>query len=308
MNKLTGFISILFAATLWGLDGVALTPNLYNLSVPFVVFILHLLPFIIMQPFLYGNYKSLKSMTGKDFISLFLISLLGGSLGTIFIVKSLFLVNFNHLSIVVLLQKLQPVFAILLSAIILKERLSKNFYILSSIAIVSGYFLTFGLEIPSFSESKNLIEASIYAMGAATCFGSSTVFGKHIVDRFDFKFVSFFRFGLTALIMLFINIFFYSFPTFSEITLKNWYYISAIVLTTGTTALFFYYFGLKRVKASVASIAELAFPLSAVIFDYFINGKSLTVFRVISMAVMIVSIILIGKLKPLSSRAIEERT
>jgi len=49
-----------------------------------------------------------------------------------------------------------------------------------------------------------------------------------------------------------------------------------IVFTSGALAMFLYYFGLKRVKASQATILELFRPLSAVILDYFLNGNILT--------------------------------
>ena len=52
-----------------------------------------------------------------------LIALTGGVIGTAAIVKALFLVNFQELSVVVLLQKLQPVFSILLASLILNEKL-----------------------------------------------------------------------------------------------------------------------------------------------------------------------------------------
>ena len=48
--------------------------------------------------------------------------------------------------------------------------------------------------------------------------------------------------------------------------------ILVISLTTGSGAIFLYYWGLTRVKATVATICELCLPLSAVILDYFVNG------------------------------------
>lgn len=46
-----GAIAISFAAVLWGLDGIVLTPRLYNLDVGFVVMVLHLIPFLLMTLF-----------------------------------------------------------------------------------------------------------------------------------------------------------------------------------------------------------------------------------------------------------------
>ncbi len=39
-----GAALICVSAALWGVDGVVLTPRLSNLSVPFVVFLLHAIP------------------------------------------------------------------------------------------------------------------------------------------------------------------------------------------------------------------------------------------------------------------------
>lgn len=50
MDKhIKGALLVCLAATMWGFDGIALTPRLFNLHVPFVVFILHLLPLILMS-------------------------------------------------------------------------------------------------------------------------------------------------------------------------------------------------------------------------------------------------------------------
>ena len=51
-----GAILICLSAVLWGLDGVVLTPRLANLPVPFVVFLLHAIPFALMQPFFFRSY------------------------------------------------------------------------------------------------------------------------------------------------------------------------------------------------------------------------------------------------------------
>lgn len=48
-NHIKGALLVCLAATMWGFDGIALTPRLFNLHVPFVVFILHLLPLILMS-------------------------------------------------------------------------------------------------------------------------------------------------------------------------------------------------------------------------------------------------------------------
>lgn len=289
-----GASAVGIAAISWGFDGIVLTPRLYNLQVSYVVFILHFIPFLLMNVFLYKEYRHLRSFTKSDYAIFFLIALFGGAFGTLAIVKALFLLNFNHLSIVVLLQKLQPIFAILLAVILLKEKIGKHFIIWSSLAIAGGYFLTFGFSFPDFETSGNTMKASLLALLAAFSFGSSTVFSKMILGKYSFVASAFFRYGFTSLIMLLIMIGFGDFGQLAVTTNDNWLFIAIICLTTGTGTIFLYYYGLKQVKTIMATISELLFPVSAVVFDYIFNGSLFSPIQWISAAVMIFAIIKIN--------------
>ena len=200
-TKLIGALAVALSAMLWGVDGILLTPQLYNLNTAFVVFVIHLFPFLLMNVFFFREYRHLKTMTRSDLIYFLLIALFGGALGTLAIVKSLFLLHFNNLSVVVLLQKLQPVFAVILARIILKERIKKHFALWASIALIAGYFLTFGWALPDFStEGITTVYAALLSLLAAFSFGSSTVFSKKILGNYSFVTSTFFRYGFTTLI------------------------------------------------------------------------------------------------------------
>jgi drug/metabolite transporter (DMT)-like permease len=294
--KITGVIAVSVAAAMWGLDGVVLTPRLYNLDVRWVVFVLHLIPFILMNIFFYKEYKHLLSLTKADWLTFFLISLFGGAIGTIAIVKALFLVNFHNLSVIVLLQKLQPVFAISLASILLKEKLQKYFILWASLAIVASYFLTFGLSFPDFHQDRNTIYAVLLSLLAAFSFGSSTVFSKKILTKYTFPTATFFRYGITTAIMLFVVLVSGTYDQFSKTTSENWLFFLIISFTTGSGAIYLYYYGLVRIRAIMATIAELFFPVSAIFFDYFVNGKILSTVQWIAAVIMIFAIVkLTGK-------------
>jgi drug/metabolite transporter (DMT)-like permease len=294
---IVGATSISLAATMWGLDGVVLTPRLYNLDVGLVVFILHALPFLLMHSFLYQQYKYLTKFTRRDYLIILLIALFGGAIGTLSIVKALFLINFKELSIVVLLQKLQPVFAISLAALILKERLNKYFIIWASIALLGGYFLTFGLEAPHLNTGSNTTLSAMYALLAAFSFGSSTVFSKMILQRYSFKTATFYRYGFTSLIMLLYITAFGKIVQFDQITTTNWIIFLVIAFTTGSGAIFLYYFGLNYIKASLAVMCELFFPISTIVFDYIFNDSRLSLVQWVSAGLMVFAIININKIR-----------
>ncbi|MBI9053169.1 MAG: EamA family transporter [Bacteroidales bacterium] len=294
-SKTAGAFLICVAATLWGLDGVVLTPRLHNLDVELVVFMLHVIPFLLFSLFLSKEYKNLKEFTKLDFLGFFLVALFGGALGTMAIVKALFLVNFQQLTIVVLLQKLQPIFAIALASIVLKEKLNANFLLWGTIAICGAYFLTFGTKLPNFDTGSNTVHAALYALLAAFSFGSSTVFSKRLLTKFSFKTATFYRYGFTSAIMLIIVLIGGKLVLIESVTNTNWLIMSLIALTTGSGAIFIYYYGLRSVKAIVATICELCFPISAVVFDYFINGEMISAIQWISAVVMFFAIIMMNK-------------
>jgi len=295
-KRIIGAIAIAVAAILWGFDGVVLTPRLFKLNVQYVVFMLHAIPFVLMQLFLYKQYKAIKSFTTQDYLLLIAIALTGGTIGTLAIVKALFLVNFNHLSVVVLLQKLQPIFAILLAAILLKEKITRRFVFWAIPAIVGGYTLAFGLRVPGLYGNENELYAALYALLAAICFGSSTVFSKMALDKFNFQTVTFYRYGFAAVILLFLILINGQWGQIEITTSKNWVFFILIGLTTGSGAIFLYYYGLNHVRAIISVFLELLFPISTILFDYLINGSTLSLVQWLSAFVMVISILRINAL------------
>ncbi len=286
-----GTAAIGFSAILWGFDGVVLTPRLHGLNVGYVVFMLHAIPFLLMNIFMFSEYKQLKTFLRQDYITFVLIAVFGGAIGTVAIVKALFLVNFKDLSVVVLLQKLQPIFAITLASILLKEKIKKQFALWASLAVFASYFLTFGWHLPGMSTNKNTLYAALLAILAAFSFGSSTVFSKKILLHFNFLTATFFRYGFTTVIMLFYVVIFGKYTEVMHTNRLHWMLFVLIGLTTGSGAIFIYYYGLRRVKAIVATISELLFPVSAIFFDYVVNGSMLSPVQLISAAVMVFAII-----------------
>ncbi|HAM97076.1 MAG TPA: EamA family transporter [Marinilabiliales bacterium] len=300
MSKVTlfsGSIAIGLAAIMWGFDGVVLTPRLFNLDVLFVVMVLHLLPFLLMNLFLYKEYQQLNGFSKRDVLILTAVVLTGGALGTTAIVKALFLVNFQQLSIVVLLQKLQPIFALSLAALLVKERMSRSFLIWAILAIGAGYTLAFGWNLPKTSDNNSQVFAALFALLSAFCFGSSTIFSKMLLAKYHFKTITFFRYGFTSVLMIVWVIATGHFGQWTHTTPTNWMFFILIGLTTGSGAIFLYYYGLMKVKASVSVMLELLFPISAILFDYLINGTQLLLIQWISAFVMIGAIIQLNRRK-----------
>ena len=293
MKRYLPILAIIFAALLWSMDGF-LRQELYNISSFLIVAIEHIIGALVFLPFLLRGKKELSIMGQRAWSSIFWISVFGGLLGLFFYTKALSYINYIDLSVVVLLQKFQPLFAISLAAVVLKERITKRFLLLAIMALTGGYFVTFGLN-PIPSGNDKAIIAALLALLAAFCWGSSTVLGKHALKDLSFPVVTALRLSVTAIIAMVVLIAVRGFSEISIITITQWKIILLIVFTTGSVALFIYYYGLKYVKASHSSIYELFWPLSAVAIDWIVRGRILSPVQFIGGALLIISIILLTR-------------
>jgi len=282
---------VIFAATLWGVDAVMLRPILFNLTVPLVVFLESVIATIILTPFFIIRKNQLKGIPAKDFLIFFGVALFGGAIGTMAIVKALFFVNFVNLSIVVLIQKLQPIFAILLAALLLKEKLPKQFFLWASIAVIGVLLLTFGYNLPNFQTGEKTLEAAFFALLAAFSFGSSTVLSKRALSNVTFFTGTYLRFLFTSIIMVIILLISSGIPNFGVVSKFQWTIFLVIAFSSGGLAILLYYFGLKKVSASVATICELAFPFTAILLEYILRGNFLDFVQWIGAILLIIAIL-----------------
>src|SRR3989344_4357593 len=288
---------IIIAAALWGVDGIVLTPQLFALPVPLVVFLNHALAFLFMLPFFLVELKEVKKLKTGDWGAFLWIAVFGGAIGTMAIVKALFYVNFVNLSIVILLQKLQPLFAVTLAWLILKEKLPKKFFWWSAAALIGSYFVTFGLALPNLSTGEKTIAAALFSLLAAFAFGSATVCGKRGLKNANYRMGTYLRFGITSIIMLLIVLPTGALSQLDNVTAHQLLIFLIIVFTTGGTAIFLYYWGLKWVPASVSIICEVAFPLIAIILEYLIRGNLLSWAQWVGAVVLAYSIYKVSALK-----------
>jgi len=282
---------VIIAASLWGVDGIVLRPALYSLPVPLVVFVESTIVAILLSPYFIKQVPSLKTLQRKDWLAFFLVALLGGAIGTMAITKALFYVNFVNLSVVILLQKLQPVFAITLAGVFLKEKLPGQFFLWAVLAIIGAYFMTFGSNLPDFTTGDKTTIAALFALIAALAFSSSTVLSKRALRNVSFEMGTYLRFLFSALIMLVLVVSLGDISSITEITTKQIIIFLIIAFTTGGAAIFLYYFGLKRIAASIAAICELAFPLTAVLLEYFLRGNILDAVQWMGAGVLLLSIL-----------------
>jgi drug/metabolite transporter (DMT)-like permease len=281
---------VIIGASLWGVDGIVLRPSLFTLPVPLVVFVESCIVTLLLTPIFIKKLPDLKALNKNVWLSIIGVAIFGGAIGTMAITRALFYVNYVNLSIVVLIQKLQPVFAITFALILLKEKPPRSFYYWAGMAIIGAYFMTFGINPPNLDTGDKTVIAALFALIAALSFAASTVLSKKALRNIDYRMGTYLRFTITAAIMLPVVLLFGDISTAHEITSHQIFIFLIIAFTSGGTAIFLYYYGLKEISASVATICELAFPLTAVALEYILRGNLLSWSQWIGVVLLIFSI------------------
>jgi len=295
MLKLSGPLLIIIAALLWAFDGL-IRQHLYTLPPITIIFFEHLIGLVILSPFVF-KYVKTAVIEKRDWWLMVLVAVLSGLLGTLWFTSALGKVHFISLSVVFLLQKLQPIFAITTAVIFLKEKFEREYLIWAPVALISAYFVTFPNGVVNLETGEGTLLAGIYALGAAFAWGSSTTFSKMLLGRVRAEVSTFYRFLFTLVVALPLLFIFGLSSSLSEPTSTQFMWLVLIALSTGMVALLIYYKGLAKTPVHITTILELTFPFIAIMLDFFINGTILSATQWVAAFVLVASIYKIAKLR-----------
>ena len=283
-----GPIFVLFAAMLWATDAPFRIHLTQGLSSNFIVLGEHAIDLLIVLPMLVLGWRQLKNLTLREWSAVAFIAIGGSALGSVAFTQAFHYVN---PSVAILLQKLQPLIAISLAAIVLKEPLRKMFWLWATLALCGAYLISFPNLVPQLYPGEafnpNVMGVTL-AIVAAFFWGASTVFGRFLLQKIDFKMMTALRFSGAFVFLLFLNIWQGSFPAAGEFTATDALYIGIIAIVSGVVSLFIYYRGLQFTQASVATIAELGFPMAAIFINWlFIPNSGLVPMQFVGVLILL---------------------
>jgi drug/metabolite transporter (DMT)-like permease len=303
MKKILTFgpIFIIIAALLWSFDGI-LRISLYSLPPSVVVFYEHLLGFIVLLLISFRWFKDLRHMSKKEWIAIIVVALFSGALGTIFYTAALQKINYTQYSVVVLLQQqLQPIWAIGAAAILLKEKLNKNFLFWAALALVAAYLITFKDLRVNLSTGTGTALAGILSLSAGFMWGTSTAISKFVLKKVSFITGTAIRFFFAPIFALIFIIGQKQTSSLFALNFTQWITLLMITFSTGMVAVIFYYYGLKRTPARITTLCELVWPASAILIDYFFFHKSLNYTQIVGIILLLFTIYQITK--PLQAKS-----
>ncbi len=287
--RVPGVVLVALAAALWGSDAILrrfLTVGDVPPSV--LVFLEHVILVVLTIPFLRKVGPVLRKLDAGDWVSVVLI---GG--GASILATTLFTKAFSYGDFIApaLLQKLQPVVAVLLAAVVLGERLMKRYWFFFAGGVLGAFLIAF--PDPS-AISVTQENAAFLGVSAAVLWGMGTVLGRKLTPKIPFAQLTALRFAVGLPIGALVVGFQGNFGAVGVLSGEQWWAILWLAMIPGGVGLLTYYRGLGRTSASAATLAELAFPLTALIYGWVFLGQTLNWVQMIGVVVLIGVIVAMG--------------
>lgn len=278
LDTLPGVVLVSLAAAMWGLDGLIRKPLSSSTTAFTIVFGEHVVLVALTLPLLVPALRALWK-AGPAYVAAGIAVGAGASaIATILFTKALFHGDFIT---VVVLQKVQPLIAVLGAWLVLREQPRPGFawFLLPALA---GLWLI-ALPHPLDPHAHGLIPIA-ETLGAAALWGMGTVFGRFLSRRLAFEQVTTVRFAF-GLIASACALPIVGAAAFSSAHDSLW--IAVLALVTGLLALGLYYYGLRRTPAVLAALGELAFPVTASLVGIYVFDDALRWTQWIGVAVTV---------------------
>jgi drug/metabolite transporter (DMT)-like permease len=270
---LPGVAFIAMAAALWGTDAILRAPLTEGLPASVIVFWEHALLVLATAPLLRGVGASLRRLDAGDWVSLLLIGAGASAIATALFTQSF---TYGEFTTTLLLQKLQPLIVLVGAWWLLGERPLRAYWPFFAAAVGGAWLITFR---DPFAVEIAEAAPALFALGAAALWGMGTVLGRRLTPKIEFKQLTALRFliGLPATAVVVTlqsnwdvtvgaSDFFGTAATPSGITVPGGLLLLAAI--PGLLALLWYYRGLGSTPAMSSTLAELAFPLSAIVLNW----------------------------------------
>ena len=271
MNRVIDRFSVLFvalSATLWATDAYFRNQLVRHLTANEIVVAEDALVALFLVPVLIRSWGDIRKLDARGWVAIGLIAAGAQALATILFTKSF---SYGMYSETFVLQQTQPLIAITLAWIVLGERRRAWFWPAVLIALIGVYLVVQAPNIslqhpfaPITDLRQGRVEAGLYALGAAALWASGTVLGRYALGSISFWSMTALRFSVALPVLVAIVLVSEGGAGFTHYTVTDFVpNLLGIALLPGLLALLLYYRALAKTPASLATIAEMAYPVAA---------------------------------------------
>lgn len=271
MNRVIDRYSVVFvalAATLWATDAYFRNQLVKHLTAVEIVVIEDALVALFLVPVLVRSRGEFSKLGVRGWLAVVAIAAGAQALATIWFTTSF---SYGIYSETFVLQETQPLIAITLAWIVLRERRRPWFWAAAAVAVVGVYLV---VQAPYISPEKPFapitglgqgrIEAGLYALGAAALWAAGTVLGRFALGSISFWGMTALRFTVALPVLVAAVLVLEGGGGFSHYRLGDFLpNFLGIALIPGLLGLLIYYRALAKTPASLATIGEMALPVAA---------------------------------------------
>jgi len=276
---------VAIAAAGWGLDGLLRQPLATTLHPATIVLWEHLIVVAMMAWLIPTALRAYLRCTPRDRIAIAVIGIGASAVATTLFTEA-FAISAQTGDFItpLVLQKLQPLFAVTLAVLLLHERLRPGFALYALPALAGAWLLAFA---DPFSFQVSAVVVALLAVGAAVLWAAGTVLGRMVSPAVTPRNLTVLRYlwGLPAALAIALQLHAPLTPGW-----HNLFPLALLALIPGLAALSLYYIGRRATAASRATVAELAFPATAAMMGAVFLGSHLNATQWAGFAIMIVSI------------------
>jgi len=295
---LLGIALVIAACALWALDTLIRYPLLESgVSAYSIVLYEHILLSLVSVVIFVKSFKKLWNTKISHIFYFMIVGGIGSALATLAFTRAFTILN---PSIVIILQKFQPVIAIALARFVLKETIQKEFIFWAAICLGGALLISFDDFYNIYNSSKSLTDlffhdeaptGYILVLFSVIGWGAATVFGKKLVQEgFSDEQIMAGRFSMGLLFLLpFATAENFNFSYSIDVYGK----ISLMVFVSGLLAMYIFYEGLRRISARACTLSEMFFPFMAVIVNWLFLDASLTTVQLVGGGVLLLGSIVI---------------
>jgi DME family drug/metabolite transporter len=248
----TGWVAL--AAALWGSDAYLRSHLVESVPAATVVLAEHAIAVLILLPVIIRTWGQIARLDRRGRLALVTIGAGSSALATVLFTQAF---TYGDFIAPALLQQTQPLIAIAGAWLLLGERPRVRFAPFVVVALIGSYLTVFASPGDVRVDS---VRGALLALAAATLWGGGTVLGRMLSSSLTFEALTGWRFaiGLPASLVLALLWGAPIVPPTEDLPA-----LAGLALGPGLLSLLLYYWGLQRTPATRATLAELAYPVTA---------------------------------------------
>lgn len=201
-------------------------------------------------------------------------------------------IQMTSMSVAAVLLYTSPVFVMLLSAVLFKEKITKKkaFCVILAIAgccFVSGIFNASGTNLP--------FSGILFGLGSGLGYGLYSIFGRYAINKgYGALTITYYSFVFSTVALLFITnpIEIISKLSAGDVNINICYVIGTAIVVT-ILPYIFYTLGLTKIENSKAAVLACIEPIMATVFGFLVFHEVLSIGEIAGVLLVVIAIVLL---------------